>query len=242
MNTKVKQAIIDHAKTLPNEEVCGFIYYTQDSVHAYPCTNVSPEGTVRAFQIDPHEYIQVSQLGKIVGVYHSHPIGGAPGFSEEDLEVAREMCLPFYLYAVEQDKWSSYIPLSYTVNPVSLPFIWGQWDCLEVIRTHYRQTKGVYMTDYDRDESFQGATEDAITKHIADEGFYEVPGKGPIKVDDVLLFKTIGTAYPHHLGVFMGQGRVLHHPLNMLSRIDPLTGPWIKRISMVLRYGGKKDS
>jgi len=239
MNTKIKQAIIDRALSLPNEEVCGLIYCTQNAVYAHPCTNISKEDIACTFEIAPQEYISISQLGKVIGVYHSHAQGGSSTFSPEDIEVANEMALPFYLYTIEGSKWMSYIPPTYTINPVGQKFIWGVQDCLEVVRTYYRQSRNVYMTDYDRDESFQGASEDAIVKHISDEGFYQVPGNGPIKMDDVLLFKTPGTAYPHHLGVFIGQSRVLHHPLNMLSRVDPLNGAWLKRLAMVLRYGGK---
>lgn len=237
MNTKVKQSIIEAARAAPHEEVCGLIYNTQTGTHILPCTNVSLDKS-SSFEIDPQDYIKVRQIGVPIGVYHSHPKGKAV-FSEEDVAAACEIALPFYLYAVETNEWTSYIPPSYTVPLIGREFRWGTDDCLEVVRIYYRQNRSIYMTDYDRDESFQNAEECAITKHISDEGFYEVPGKGPIKEGDVLLFKTPGTAYPHHLGVFVGKSRVLHHPLNMLSRIDPLTGAWLKRLDKVLRYGGK---
>lgn len=237
MNTKIKKSIIDMARAAPQEEICGLIYTTKTSTHAYPCANIAQDKT-SSFEIDPQDYIKVRQLGDPIGVYHSHPKGKAV-FSEEDIAAAQELSLPLYLYAVETDQWIGYIPPTYIVPLTGREFRWGTDDCLEVVRIYYRQNRSVYMTDYDRDESFQNAEECAITKHIADEGFYEVPGKGPIKEGDVLLFKTPGTAYPHHLGVFVGKSRVLHHPLNMLSRIDSLNDAWIKRLDKVLRYGGK---
>jgi cell wall-associated NlpC family hydrolase len=96
------------------------------------------------------------------------------------------------------------------------------------------------MTDYDRDESFENAEASAITKYIEAEGFYYIEDRKDIKQDDVLLFTTPGTVYPHHLAIFIGNSRMLHHPLNCLSTVDPLTGAWLKRIVGVLRYIGKQ--
>ena len=242
MNTKVKQAAIDHALASPKEEVCGLIYHTLDSLHAYPCENVSKDsdaGRAGSFEIDPQDYATVAQMGRVCGVYHSH-IEDPAAFSEEDILTARELAVPFYLYSLEDNQWISYIPDSYMVNPIGRPWIWGFGDCYETIRTYYRQNKRIYLTDYDRDESFENAEASAITKYIVPEGFSYVLDLKNIQQDDVLLFNTAGTVYPHHLAVFIGSSRMLHHPLNCLSTIEPLTGAWLRRLVGVLRYEGKQ--
>jgi proteasome lid subunit RPN8/RPN11 len=242
MHTRIKQTIISLAKANPSEEVCGFIYLTASSVEVYPCRNVTQDeaGPARTFEIDPQEYIAASHLGSIIGIYHSHSLGGSgAAFSEEDLEVAREMELPFYLYSVEADAWASYIPPSYRVPLSGRMWQWGVNDCYETVRIYFRQERGVYLSDYDRDETFEHSGESAITQYIKGEGFEWLPKGSPYQKDDVLLFKTPGSAYPHHLAVFLGRSQVLHHPRGELSRVEPLNGNWLKRVAGVLRYVGK---
>ncbi len=238
MNTHVKRAIIDHALAIPHEEVCGFVYQDDVGVHAYPCANVSVESRAETFEIDPADYIAARGLGTLCGIYHSNP---THAFSEEDLAMAREMCLPLYSYVIGAGEWSSYVPPTYHIDPVGQIFAWGVQDCYETVRTHYRQTRGVYLTDFDRDESFEQSTEPIIARHVATEGFVYVDKSAPILTDDVLLFRTHGAAYPQHLGVLVGPNQCLHHPRNQLSRIDPLDGAWLRRLVGVLRHEGKRQ-
>jgi proteasome lid subunit RPN8/RPN11 len=243
MNTKVKQAIIDHALASPKEEVCGLIYHTLNSIHAYPCENVSKDpdvGRAGSFEIDPQDYATVAQMGRVCGVYHSH-ISDPAIFSEEDILVARELAVPFYLYSLGDNQWVSYIPDSYTINPIGQPWIWGFADCWEVVRTYYRQNKRIYLTDSDRDESFENAEASAITKYIEAEGFSYIKDHKDMQRDDLLLFTTPGSCYPHHLAVFIGNSRMMHHPQNCLSTVDPIDGKWLKRLVGVLRYTGKSN-
>lgn len=241
MNTRVKEVIIELAKASPNEEICGFIYETVNEVLVYPCLNDTrdEDGPSKAFELTPDAYAEVAKLGRPIGVYHSHAIDGSTVFSEADLDMARELELPFYLYANRDGSWHSYIPPGYEVPLSGREWHWGTSDCYETVRVYYRQTRGLYMTDYDRDESFENANESAITQYIAAEGFTAVAGNGPIQTGDVLLFRAPGSAYPHHLAVFLGHSKVLHHPRGGLSRVESLNDKWLKRLDRVLRYTGK---
>lgn len=241
MNTQVKRSIIAYACAAPAQEVCGFVYQDEGGVHVYPCTNVTQdeEGSARAFEISNEEYVAAAQLGRICAIYHSHSLGGSPEFSEGDLDLAKEMGLPIYLYVVDTQRWLSYVPPTYVLNPIGQIWHWGTQDCYETVRTHYRQQKGVYLGDYDRDETFEGAAFSAITQYVTAEGFTPVSDPSLMRADDVLLFQTLGGAYPHHLGVYLGEQMVLHHPLGGLSRRDPLDGKWLKRVHQVLRYTGQ---
>ncbi len=241
MNTHVKRDIIAHAASLPTEEVCGFIYQDEAGVHAYPCANVSPESRAETFEIASDDYIAARGRGIVHGIYHGGATHTNDAFSEGDIDMAHEMCLPLHLLSAA-GKWSVYTPDTYHVDPVGLPWAWGQWDCYETIRLHYRQTRAVHMGDYERDETFESAEESAIVQHVADEGFTYVDRSAPILTDDVLLFRTLGSVYPHHLGVLVGPNKMLHHPRNQLSRVDSLDGKWLRRLVGVLRYTGKATS
>ncbi len=238
MNTHVKRDILAHAASMPHEEVCGFIYQNEEGVYAFPCTNVSVEDKSVTFEIDPADYIRAQGLGRVCGIYHGGATHTNDAFSEEDLAMAREMCLPLHLCAAS-GKWETYVPETYYVNPVGLQFTWGLFDCLETVRIYYRQKRGIYITDYCRDETFEQTAGDIIARHVADEGFVYVNKTSPILTDDVLLFCTNGSIHAQHMGVLVAPNRILHHPRGQLSRVDDLDGAWLRRLMGVLRYAGK---
>lgn len=159
----------------------------------------------------------------------------ANAFLPEDIEWSKANRIPLYSYSTLDSTTIEYIPPSYRVNPIGLFFQFGAFDCLETVRIHYRQEKGIYIRDYDRDESFQGADSSIIVDHVRDEGFDYVPGNGPIQVDDVLLFRT-NSIYPQHLAVVKEGSQMLHHPIHRLSCVDPINGSWLRRLQGVLRY------
>lgn len=241
MNTRIKQAIIAAAQAQPAEEVCGLIYQTLEGVHLHASPNVTrdEEGAARTFELDPDVYIAAAEAGHILGVYHSHAADGTTSFSEADIEMAQELGLPFYLYCNRDASWHSYIPETYRVPLAGAVWSWGMQDCYETVRTYYRQERAIYLTDHDRDETFEAAEEGAITQHISNEGFAQLAADVAPQIGDVLLFRTPGRVYPHHLAVLTGPSTMLHHPRGLLSRTDPLDGDWLKRLVGVLRYTGK---
>src|SRR4051812_39507914 len=109
MNTHVKRAILAHAASSPHEEVCGFIYQGDEEVYTLPCANISTEDKSQSFEIDSADYIRAQGLGRVCGIYHGGATHTNEGFSEEDLAMAREMCLPLYVCAAS-GKWATYVP------------------------------------------------------------------------------------------------------------------------------------
>lgn len=242
MNTRLKAAIITLAHASPATEVCGLLYQDENGVHIHPCSNITQdeEGPSRAFEIADTEYTSLSQRARVCGIYHSHSTGGAAAFSKSDIELANVMELPIYLYVVDTGVWLSYVPPTYEVPLIGAVWSWGESDCYSLIRSYYHQTKGIYLGDYDRDETFENADHSVILQHVAAEGFTVLESNNAPAPDDVLVFTTGGGAYPHHLGVYLGGQMFVHHPIRALSRRDPLDGRWLKRLHQVLRYTGRK--
>ncbi len=241
MHTRIKKEAIEHALSLPDQEVCGLIYQTDRAVHYYPCSNVSKdeEGISKSFEISSQDYIDANQLGNIIGIFHSHNKESTNSFSLADLETAKSMCLPIYLYIGGLESWMDYIPDSYDVNPAGRNWAWGMSDCYEVVRIYYRNNKQIYLTDFDRDESFEFVGSDIINQYVISEGFRYVTNISFILPDDIILFSTPSSSFAHHLGIYIGGNKIVHHPRNMLSCIDPLDDDWMKSIVGVLRYTGK---
>ena len=239
MNTKVKQGIIERAIANPQQEICGFIVYGEGFVKDIPCNNTVQQNSAHAFQIDPQDYIRASRIGRVCGVYHSHPTGPA-AFSERDIEAALALALPSFVVALSPDKdpqWLSYVPPNYFVPSLGRPWAWGEADCLEAVRVYYRQEKGIYLTDYDRDESFRETQSDAILQHIEAEGFTCVgTDVSSAAIGDVFLFNTDGRKFPHHLGVCVEKSRIYHHPFGRLSCVDDINHHWLRYLKGIYRY------
>lgn len=237
MNTKIKNRIIDHSKSKPDEEVCGYIYYDMNGEPDFTLSeNLAPDKK-NNFIIDSSDYINLKSSNKIIyGIYHSHPFADER-FSDSDIETSEEMELPIFTYSLLSNKWNFYFPKSYKPNFTEQVFCWGFSDCLELVKNYFETNKNAKFFDYDRDESFLESNTSAIIDGFENEGFVKVP-LGMIKKDNVLLFNS-NKYYPHHLGIFIGNSRILHQPLDGLSRITQLNDNWMKKLSIILEYRGK---
>jgi proteasome lid subunit RPN8/RPN11 len=229
MYTPAKQKIISLAKMNPTEEICGFIYIDFEGVKIFPCDNISLNKS-EEFEISSQDYLDASNQGTLVGMYHSHPAPGS--FSEADLEYAQELNLPIYLYQNLSEEWSEYIPPNYNVEIIGRSWAWGEADCYSLIRNYFRQNYKLYLSDYDRDENSTDL-HTKIMNNFEKEGFEKLPTKNILMKNDVLIFKTKGLAA--HFGIFFGNSKVLHHALNSLSRLDQYNNNWQRRVEFIVR-------
>lgn len=233
MNTHVKHKIIELSRSDSAREACGFVYRDwAGQPQVLSCQNIA-ENPHEEFEISMEDSIRVQSLGNVFAVYHSHPQASL-GFSPADLECAEEMCLPFYMYDVATDSWHEYIPKSYDSNYLGRQWCVGLDDCYSVVRNYFRKTHGIYLGDYDRDESMGHEEAGVIAHHYEHEGFVIVP-KETARESDVLVFKT-DKALPQHFGVLGVGNKFLHHPINGLSRWEPLTDRWLSRLISVFRH------
>jgi len=231
MHTALKRQVIELAHVTPEQEICGLFCLADGGARLFPCPNTAANPT-SDFVIDPQDQIRCRQLGMLLGVYHSHPSDSS--FSPRDLEAAEHYALPLYLYNMPAQTWSEFVPSSYVRPLEGQHFSWGFDDCYGAVRRYYRQNLNLHLGDYDRDESFQHSHSHLIMEHFEHEGFRMMPGIGEVRQHDTLIFES--RALPHHLGVFVGNSRFFHQPLNALSHIDPLDGNWQRRLKYVLRH------
>lgn len=61
-----------HAKSCYPDECCGLIIENK----YYPCINIASNPQCH-FEIDPMQFIELSELGDIQAIVHSHPNGNA---------------------------------------------------------------------------------------------------------------------------------------------------------------------
>ena len=236
MNTKIASAIELMARDKPNEEICGFIYHTLDVVNFFPCENISSEKD-REFEISSDDYISCTKKGKILAIYHSHIASSEYGanLTPADKELADIMELPIRVFSLSESRWGEYIPTEYKISLVGEPFLWGEKDCFGLVRTFLRQEKGIYINDYLRDDSFQSTDNNQIIENIEKEGYVDTGYTCLLKKHDVLLFNS-GRVNIQHMAIYMGNSRILHHPLHMLSNIEIMNQKWHDRLRHVLRH------
>lgn len=243
MHAAIKAQIVEWAKQDSKNEVCGFLYHDGTKLYARLCPNVAKRPSDE-FAISAEEYLKCESLGEICGVFHSHPSGPA-AFSPADLEYIEQVAVPLYLYATETGDWAEYIPPTYEVGLVGLPFIWGWYDCYSLVRNYFRQNHQIFLGDYDREtDHFKlKAHRSLIIDNFAKEGFSIVASKPSeflqnLQDNDCILFNnpSVCPESSVHLAVFLGNSRFLHHPEGILSKQDFLDASWIKRIRLIVRH------
>ncbi len=236
MNTKIKNSIEELARATPDVEICGFIYHDVSNISIYPCVNIAVNPAME-FEISSVDYLDCIKKGKILAIYHSHtaasPFGA--GFTEADIDMAEEMEIPLRVYSINDNEWEEYIPENYKIPLEGQPFLWGEKDCYGLVRTFLRQEYKIYLSDYARDDTFQTSDNNIILENIEREGYYSVGSTALLKKHDILLFNS-GRVNIQHMAVYIGNSRILHHPLHMLSNIEMLNQKWYNRLRHVLRY------
>ena len=99
-------------------------------------------------------------------------------------------------------------------------------DCYSLVRDFYRLDLGVVLPDFPRDRAWWLEGPSMFTEErLRKTGFRRV-GVDELKAGDSVTF-TINSKIINHCGVYIGEGLLLHHLWNRLSRREPL-GPWRK--------------
>ena len=106
----IPQRILDEIKKycLKNkqEESCGLICFERNQLVWVPCDNIARNRTFN-FMIDPRKMIDYD----VRYVVHSHCVGGANA-SILDKKIQAEVCIPYLIYSIEDDKFSIYNNIS----------------------------------------------------------------------------------------------------------------------------------
>lgn len=229
MNLGIKIQIESICRLTPHLECCGFVIMRYDGLHLMICQNIS-KNPEQEFEISSDDQIAAGRQGSILYVWHSHPRTG--GFSEADINSANVSTLKQKLFNIEESKWYEYIPSTYRFAPFEgRQWSWGENDCFGIVRDYYLQ-KNISLTDFDRDENSNSLGK-TVLSNVEKEGFV-IAHKSMIKQHNILVFRTNGS--PQHLAIFQGNSRVLHHPLEGLSRIQQINATWFSRLECVLKY------
>jgi len=120
-------------------------------------------------------------------------------------------------------------------NHVQRDFLHGVRDCFSILRCWFHQVRGVTLPDLPRDFEFWKTGGDLVGDNLAAMGFQRI-ARDELAPGDVALMRTVTDIdFPHHCGVLLEHGQLLHHPRNRLSCSEPL-GRW----GAFVMYGARR--
>lgn len=200
-----------------------------------PIENIHADPT-QAFEMPPEVWLE----NQIEGVIHSHPDGNNfPSKMDMQQQIATDV--PWAICKTTADSCSRPIWFGdqLPVAPlVGREFVYGIYDCYSLIRDWYRSERGTVLAEFPRDWGWWETGESSMYEEGFMQAGFEVfdPQLEPLQVGDVFLAK-LRYSVTNHGGVYVGDGAILHHIQNSLSRRTPLN-PWAGMIEKWVRYKG----
>lgn len=224
-----RDELVAYAEKCYPSEACGVI----SNGKLIPIKNVSTRPQ-DGFVMCPLEFSEIMENHPIDAIFHSHPDDTA---TPSDHDIARmnraENKVPWVIV--------SYPDVDITVTyPKSEPpligrrFVHGVDDCYGVVRDFYRKKLGIELTNYHRDDNWWEQGENLYLDNYEAEGFYEV-SMDDLQYGDFILMQVLSNTV-NHAAIYLGDGKILHHLYDRLSRVDTYGGYWLERTARTLRH------
>lgn len=213
----VETAIFTAAQDAMPSEMCGYVVKDGRKQHFYLAKNIA-EHPQETFEIDADDWIEAEKIGEIVAVVHSHP-NNEPYLSGADRQVHRQSGLTWLLVTNGQIKQFRACP-----HLRGRVFEYGKADCGTLVRDAL-MLAGLDFNDHQRTDIDKDAEAGYWQQHLIACGAKRVlEGLQDIQVGDVILTALGG--HVHHAVFYLGNGEILHHAYNQLSRREPFNQFW----------------
>ncbi|EDS5484456.1 phage tail protein [Salmonella enterica] len=218
--------ILAHAQRCAPAESCGYVVKTAFDTIYLPCKNTSPEPAMY-FRMSPEDYIRATFLGEVIALVHSHP-DGEPYLSCIDRTLQMQTALPWWLVCDGQlHKFRCVPPLT------GRRFEHGVTDCYTLFRDAYHLA-GINLPDFLREDDWWAAGKNLYLDNLEANGFY------PVRADktqpgDVLIC-CFGSSTANHAAIYCGNGELLHHVPEQLSKRERYTDKWLRRTHSIWRH------
>ena len=231
-NDLIIEDIKTHAQICYPRESCGIVaggeYFGITNTHREPGKH---------FRIDPKILVHYrNRFERIDGIMHSHPNG--PDFpSYEDQLAQRDTATAWGIVVVREGFAEDpfFFGDEAPVPPlIGRTFRHGVTDCYALVRDWFRTEMDVLLPNFPRKNKWW-EDENMFLDHFQEAGFERIER---IEKRGDCVIGSILSKVPNHTGVYEGDGLLLHHLCNRLSRREPI-GPWIKHVDYHLRYVGK---
>ena len=199
---------------------------TPEGERYFPCVNISGEPE-DYFRMSPEDWLQAEMQGEIVALVHSHP-GGLPWLSEADRRLQVQSDLPWWLVCRGTIHKFRCVP-----HLTGRRFEHGVTDCYTLFRDAYHLA-GIEMPDFTREDDWWRHGQNLYLDNLEAAGLYQVP-LSAAQPGDVLLC-CFGSSVPNHAAIYCGDGELLHHIPEQLSKRERYTDKWQRRTHSLWRH------
>ena len=226
---RITEAVLSWVNENAPFEICGVIIDMPDFGRRFVrLLNISRmRGCEETFEIGLEDWVRAEEYGNIVSVVHSHP-NGEPFLSGADRQMQIQTGLPWILAVGGRLKQFRCCP-----HLRGRVFEYGKADCGALIRDAF-MLMGVDLPDHERGDIDDDAEHEYLRKHFEHVGFVRV--SDGLRGGDVILTSYGGHA--NHAALYLGDGQILHHAYNQLSRREPFNQWWSERVHSIWRYPG----
>lgn len=222
----LEQQILAHAQAAAPDECCGLVIAAADGELYQPLTNNATEPDT--FDIDPADWIAAEEQGEIMAVVHSHPTGPAV-LSAADRAAQRATAVQWWLVANgELYQFRNVAPL------LARQFDHGTTDCLTLILDAYHLS-GLELGNYAREDDWWDTEQDLYLEHLPTADFEQLGAEDDPQLGDLVLI-CLGGVKACHGAIYLGDGYLLHHPINRLSKRDLYSGYWQHQTHSIWRH------
>lgn len=224
ISDEIQDLIFWFADGYAPQEMCGAIADIHDKGRRFFAIDNIAENPEETFEMNPKGWQALAADGEIVAVVHSHP-NGEPFLSGADRQMQIQTGLPWILAVGGRLKQFRCCP-----HLRGRVFEYGKADCGALICDAF-MLMGVDLPDHKRGDIDDDAEHEYLRKHFERVGFVRV--SDGLRGGDVILTSYGGHA--NHAALYLGDGQILHHAYNQLSRREPFNQWWSERIDSVWR-------
>ncbi len=244
----IKAGIKEHAATLPNQEVCGYCFFDDGTVHSM--LNIDPD-PVNNFRIDPDTHINITETFTNPIIYHTHHGEGVPArLSDRDVIASKALKIPYLLYHSTFNQWDYFDPSdinpyplinnNYTPDKVEFylnyPWAFERSDCYALFRNYYRGRLGINLRDFPRGHSPSAVLDpgwNLFLDNYESEGFRLLDRDEELREHDVILMCLVGDNV-HHCAIVVDAAK--RHAIHVTC-VDGDDGQLIPKMSEKFVYG-----
>ncbi|EBB2614374.1 endopeptidase [Salmonella enterica] len=162
-----------------------------------------------------------------MALVHSHP-GGLPFLSSGDRTLQLQTALAWWLVCDERVYKFRCVP-----HLTGRTFAHGVTDCYTLFRDAYHLA-GMDMPDFHREDDWWNKGKNLYLDNLEATGFYRVSAASA-QPGDVLIC-CFGSSVPNHAAIYCGDGELLHHIPEQLSKRERYTDKWQRRTHSIWRH------
>jgi proteasome lid subunit RPN8/RPN11 len=218
-----------HAANVAPEECCGVVIEENSELVYIPCENIYHSYT--KFLINPKDYANAEDRGTVKYIVHSHTqVTAEP--TVHDLVSIEKTKLPWIIVNPYLNTKTITYQSGFILPLKDREFSHGIVDCYTLIKDYYKQVLNIGLPEYDRPDLWWHEDLNLYDDRYTEARFVEVKD---LREHDVLLMR-VASNKNNHGAVYIGNNKILHHPMDRKSKEDIYGGWWQKITSKIIRH------